>query len=1284
MNRMSDENGEAGIYIIDQNYRIIYFNDAAKSYYSGLKEGMYCYQWIGNGKTPCKDCPGTSQKSEHVIYYNSALKMWLDVSSGTIDIPGHNGCSLIMFRPVDEKNKNLFYHLTDNTVYDELFEFNIAANAYKVLFHQQDKFQIPSAEGRLDTFCRDAADIIIHPEDKMRFIEFWEASTLLDRLLANGKIMKGEFRKLLVNGNYCWARVIAVLFRCGDCADPIIMCYVQDIDSWKKKEEEEQKRLQEKREETDSMTGLFRYGPFFERAEQLLEKSSNEKYVMVAIDIEHFKLFNEWYGEEEGDRFLIKIGKHLKSVELQYNSIAGYMGGDDFVIIVPEDISILKNLEKEINNYVRQYGANAGFLPAFGIYRIEDRRLSVGMMYDRAAIALNSVKGNYARRIGWYDPGMKRKMEKDQLLLSEIQRALEKREFIFYVQPQCNMLTGKIIGLESLVRWQHPVRGLISPGEFIPLLEQNGFITYLDIYVWELVCKQLSAWNKGGKKLIPFSVNMSRMDIYAIDVVEKFKELVDKYEIDPKYLEIEITESAYAEDDDKIRRVLEDLRKAGFPVFMDDFGSGYSSLNMLKDVNVDVIKIDTKFLDMNENSQSRGMGILETIVRMARVMQMKIIAEGVERKEQVDFLRNIGCIYGQGYYYYKPLPIKEAELLLMKEGNVDYSGIQTRPPGQLKLEDLFNENITSEAMLNNMLGAIALYEVHENQCEVLRVNQEYYRITGDNPADMEERRWYLLNKVYNDDMDWVLRMFDNAYCNPLRGGEGIFRQYRPSGELMWVHLRVFFLREQDKRRLYYGSVRDATEQMEQRQKLEDSQKMLGDVLRLSGRDLSFENIAKENEWAAGALFAQIAPGVLLGVYCEKELPLYFANNELLRLLEYDTYEVFSRAVEGKIANLIHPEDLKKIQESVFRYISPGMEYAFRHRIKKRDGQWLWVMTKSRVVQAENGRLATVNVCMDISDTLLIQKRMQDTKEDLQLKNDELEFLGSGMPGGYFRCKRSEHMELIFTSHRFLEILDYSKAELEEQFDNRFMAMIHPNDRDKVHELTAALTPDEALRGVEFRVLSKNGYIWILCHSKLSVKREGSFLYGVMLQIDEIVELRRQIDCSRKMLNQMERLTLGTPESIKDLPDRESAISMAETYLSCRRFQSSALILFEIIQPEEEGTDSCKAGMPFLVSYMESLKHFFRGDDIICFNGVYEAMVLCKNIRKHDMENKLKWVAGALSKELAEGVGESRYRINAAFVMIEVQDKNFAVCCDKAREALLEARRVSIEGNVKYE
>lgn len=1137
MNSMSAEYGEAGIYIVDQDCRIIYLNETAKLYFPNLNVGMYCDQGVSQDASPCWDCPDTGQKSGHAVFYNTAFKQWLRVSAGNIDWPGYGGCRLILFRSVNEK-------------------------------------------------------------------------TLL-----------------------------------------------------------------EKREETDSLTGLFRYGPFFEKAERLLKKQSDSEHFMVAIDIEHFKLFNEWYGEEEGDRFLIKIGNHLKAVEQFYDSVAGYMGGDDFVIILPEDLSILKSLEDEINDYARQYGGNAGFLPAFGIYRIEERSLPVSMMYDRAAIALNSVKGNYAKRIGWYDPSMKRKMENDQVLLSEIQRALEKKEFIFYAQPQCNMMTGKIIGLESLVRWQHPIRGLVSPGEFIPLLERNGFITYLDIYVWELVCGQLSSWIRSGLRPIPVSVNMSRMDIYAIDVVAKFRELVDRYGIDPKFLEIEITESAYAEDCDLIRKVVEDLRKAGFPVYMDDFGSGYSSLNMLKDVNVDVIKIDTKFLDMNENSRSRGMGILETIVRMARVMQLKVIAEGVEEKEQVDFLINIGCIYGQGYYYYKPLPVSQVEALLMDENNIDYRGIQARQLKQLKLADLFNENITSEAVLNNMLGAIALYEVFEDRCEILRVNEEYFRITGDNPVDMEERRRFMINKIYKDDIDWVLNIFEKAYGNPIQGAEGIFRRYRSSGELIWIHLRVFFLREQDDHRLFYGSVRDATEQMEQRQKLKDSQKMLGDVLRLAGRNITFENIAQENQWAASAIFAQVAPGGLLGIYCEKGLPLYFANNELLHLLEYDSYEMFAKDIGGKVMNIIHPEDLKLIQENVLRKTSPGMEYTYRIRLRKRDGSWFWMMTKSRVVQAEDGRMAIVSACMDITDTVLEQKKLQDTNDTLQFKNDELEFLSSGSPGGYYRCRKSETMELLYTNRRFLEIVGYSKEELEERFQGQFASIIHPEDRERVKKLVTALKPDESLRGIEYRVLSKHGYIWILCHAKLAVKAEGSFLYGVILNIDEITALRNQVENSRKMVNQTEPLT--------GLPDRQEAIAMMEDYMSRRRFQYSALAIFEFCRPYEKGEHVCKISRIYYANYVKRLRHFFREDDIICLNGEYEVMVLCKNIREDDMENKLKRIIEVLKKEIT-GEEVRTITVHAGYVMIDIQNSNFESCYEKAGFALEQARQSVAGGCVKYE
>lgn len=1267
MNQMSADNGEAGIYIIDQEYRIIYMNDMARTYYPNLKAGMYCYEELGKNSVPCKVCPGVLNNTGQVIFYDAASKLWLNLSSGLIDWPGYPGSRLIMFCPVGEQNKNLFYSLTNNTTYEELFELNLISNTYKIIFSEKDKFKLPEEEGELLPMYAEVLRTMVHPNDREEFLKFWDRLTLFDRLNKSEKILKGEFRRQLLDGNYRWVSLTVVLFLDELRDESLVMCYVKDVDNLKKKEEE-QKQQQAKRDETDSLTGLLRYGPFFDRARQFLEQRPQEHFFMIAIDIEHFKLYNEWYGEEEGDRFLIKISEHLIKMETTRDTIAGYMGGDDFVIIQPQDSELLKELEEEIKCYARQYGGNAGFLPAFGIYCIEERDITVSTMYDRAIIALNSVKGNYAKRMGWYDPGMKRKMENDQVLLSEIQTALENKEFIFYAQPQCNMLTGKIVGMESLVRWNHPKRGIITPGEFIPLLERNGFITHLDIYIWEMVCQQLSIWIKSGIVPVPVSVNMSRMDLYGINVVETFKELAEKYEIDPKLLEIEITESAYAEDYDLIRKVVEDLRRAGFPVFMDDFGSGYSSLNMLKDVNVDVIKIDTKFLDMNENSIKRGMGILETIVRMARVMQFKVIAEGIEEKEQADFLINIGCIYGQGYYYYKPMAVKDVEVLLKNEKNLDYRGIQARQMKQLKLEDLFNEDITSEAMLNNMLGAIALYDVYEDRCEVLRVNEEYYRITGDNPVDGGDRGKFMLHKVYKDDIDWVLRIFENAYKNPVHGAEGIFRRYRLSGELMWVHLRVFFLREQDEHRLYYGTVQDATEQMKQRKKLEDSQKMLSEVLKLAGRNLSFDNLAEENQWAASAIFAQAAPGGLLGVYCEKDLPLYFANNEMLNLMGYDSYERFSRDIGEKLVEIIHPDDRGLIREVILCCNDPGMEYNLRHRIRKQDGSYLWIMTKGRTVQAEDGRLAVVSACMDITNTVLAEQKLKHTVEVLEKKEDELDFLSSGIPGGYFRCSKGKAMKFKYTSSRFHDITGHKREELAAKFQGSFLEMVHPDDREAILRMSEELSPGVTLWDFQYRVQTKAGFITVLSNFRLSAK-DDSTLYGVMIDMKDMEAYRTIWNDSKGTTLRLDSQELWLPTEINGVLDRMGFQERLKEYLERERFQTSSLAVFVMSCPKNQNDQEAKNVRTLFSKQVKRLKRFFRQEDLLCLNGGYEVVVLCKNIRECDIEMKVSGITKSLNQDMSGEEKRNFQPVRGAFAMIGISEKEFNTCFVKVRGTL---------------
>ncbi len=562
------------------------------------------------------------------------------------------------------------------------------------------------------------------------------------------------------------------------------------------------------------LTGLYRKDEFFRQVEKVLSWDQDGKYCLAAVDIEHFKLFNEWYGEDAGDRFLANIGRQLLLCEGELGGIAGYMGSDDFCVLLPDKEEVIEQFLKQVVTYIGQYDGEVGFLPVFGIYEIKERWIPVSMMYDRASIAVASVRGNYARRVGRYDSVMMQQMEEDHVLLSEVQRGLTKEEFVVYFQPKCNMATGKIVGSEALVRWQHPERGLILPGGFVPLLEKSGFIARLDCYLWERVCRCLRRWLDAGLDPMPVSVNVSRVDIYTIDVVEHIRKLTRKYDLPCSLLEIEITESAYAEEYQIVTQVAEDLRSAGYTVLMDDFGSGYSSLNILKDISVDILKIDMKFLAMDEQSAGKGLGILEAITGMARLIGMRMIAEGVETAAQVKLLLDMNCVYGQGYYFYRPLSEAAYEELMMDENNFDHRGIMAKKIKNISIKELLTEGIFSDTVIHKLLGGVGFYRVKDNEIELLQVNEQYYKVTGTNPVDLEERRICILNEICEEDRKEALEIFRRADRDVQNGGEGDIRRMRPDGELIWIHLRTFFMKEVDGARLYYGAVSNVAGQPE--------------------------------------------------------------------------------------------------------------------------------------------------------------------------------------------------------------------------------------------------------------------------------------------------------------------------------------------------------------------------------------------------------------------------------------------------------------------------------------
>ena len=579
----------------------------------------------------------------------------------------------------------------------------------------------------------------------------------------------------------------------------------------------EEKRDGKRYVELDGVAGLYGGNSFFEKVDEEKRRIGEQSYCMISVDLEHFRVFNKMYGREQGNCLLRQIAGFLSDFAEKKGGVAGYLGGDNYGVFLPYDEGGIGELQQGISEKVEQYSDTVGFLPAFGIYEIDDVTVPAGMMYDRAAIAMSHVMGNYQARICVYHQDMETQVEEEVKLLAEVQEGLRKEEFTFYVQPQCDISTGKIVGGESLVRWMHGTKGMISPGVFIPVLERNGFIADLDKYVWDKVCRWLRSWIDRGNRPVPISINVSRTDIFSMDVPGYLQELIRNYDLSPQLLKVEVTESAYAESNDKIIRTVKKLRESEFLVMMDDFGSGYSSLNMLKSVSVDVIKMDMRFLDMDEQEEEKGVGILESVVNMARQMRVPVVVEGVETQKQENCLLKMGCRYTQGYYYYRPMPIEEFERLISDEKNLDFNGIWCRQMESMQTREFLDSNLFTDTMVNNILGAAAFYDMYENRIEITRVNEQYYQLAG--ISSKEEAEYYkkVGDHVRDDDRQVLFSIFTNAHQNGSGGAQGFVHFVRTDGKVLWVLMRVFFLREMEGHKQFYASLTDMTEVQEKKE-----------------------------------------------------------------------------------------------------------------------------------------------------------------------------------------------------------------------------------------------------------------------------------------------------------------------------------------------------------------------------------------------------------------------------------------------------------------------------------
>lgn len=426
-----------------------------------------------------------------------------------------------------------------------------------------------------------------------------------------------------------------------------------------KTEDRERLKQEHYRSTHDRLTGLYNREYFYECVKKLLADAQGEEYYMICTNIKDFKMINDLFGTETGDAILIRLAGMIGKL-LPKKAVCGRLESDHFALCLPGRLFAEKDLIDGIHEVTEIISSSEyQMMIHIGVYAIQNTDEEASVMCDRANIAISTIKDSYNRMIAYYDEKLMERVMSEKRLVNEFDSALEGKQFQMYLQPQV-LSDGTVLGAEALVRWIHPERGMISPGEFIPVFENTGLIYRLDQYVWETAAKKLKEWKENGQEELHISVNISAKDFYYLDIYKTFVDLVEKYEISPSKLKLEITETALMMDLEKQLVLLDKLQSYGFHVEIDDFGSGYSSLNMLKNIHADVLKIDMGFLRETQDGE-RTRIILRMVVALAKQLQMTVITEGVEKKEQVDYLTEAGCDMFQGYYFARPIAVTEFE-----------------------------------------------------------------------------------------------------------------------------------------------------------------------------------------------------------------------------------------------------------------------------------------------------------------------------------------------------------------------------------------------------------------------------------------------------------------------------------------------------------------------------------------------------------------------------------------------------------------------------------------------
>ena len=826
----------------------------------------------------------------------------------------------------------------------------------------------------------------------------------------------------------------------------------------------------------DELTGLYSKQFYYQLVKERLEEDKETQYVIVCSNMENFKLYNDTFGRKAGDYLLIQFAEILKN-RIGDNGICCRYSADRFFCLLDQET------EKSCRDrFIRDCEERQAYLienmsVKLGIYEITNRSISVEQMCDRALLAADSIKGLYNQNYAVYNDELRERLLREKEITDVMEDALEEEQFDIYFQPKYSLYDNCMIGAEALVRWTHPDLGFLSPGEFIPLFEKNGFIHNLDLYVWEKTCQKLHEWKEKGYPLVSISVNVSRADFYKADLVEIFCNLIDTYQIDIRLLHLEITENAYTTDSsDQIIDTVERLRELGFIIEMDDFGSGDSSLNMFSQMAVDILKLDMTFI-RNELAKPMEQSILSDVINMAHRMHLNVVAEGVETNSQMISLKRVGCDYAQGYYYAKPMKASEFEKLLimykdmmgrMEEGRLKEASRLKEVCGAKRMVLVVENDELSREMLTEILSERYIVLAAKDGKEGLEILKKSAQSIAVILLDLEMpmmNGYEFLKEVSGDPVLCKIPVVittargnieEEERCLELGATDFIVKPYNSS----LIQMRVDGLVQ---RKEYDGIISEL-----------ETDALTG----FKNRKAYYEDIVtieldpEQSKQPIGVIFADIN-----GLKEINDSEGHEAGDRLILKIAKSIREIFTDARIYRLGGdefviLSFEEDKDNFSQKMM-----ALKHCWKAGQSAAIGSvWLEQAKdlERYVALADQEMYRDKNQYYEKKNHEL-RKHENYMSKELFWKMDEIsEFL----PGGFFIYKADESEEIVSMNNELLKLYGCeTREEFKALTGNSFRGMVHPDDLETVeNDISSQIKKENDIDYVEYRIVCKDGRV----------------------------------------------------------------------------------------------------------------------------------------------------------------------------------------------------------------